>query len=307
MQSTSNDAEVEAIWPQLVPLLENAMSRLNEKDRTLVALRFFENRSMAETAAVLGINEWAARKRVERALDKLRSYFSKRGVKSTPETIAGALSANSVQAAPAGLAKTISAVALAKGTAASTSTLTLVKGALKLMAWTKTKTAIVGVAIAILGIGATTVAVTALLPAQGTLAPLPKNISIQTPPPDVSSQAAAFSGAWLGAWGHELPGALIVEKISSDGVAHVIYSWGDSPAIGIKAGWVRELGYISNNSLLLATNYGPRISYTLNPDGTLAGLYEIPNTPPSVVMLHRVPSTNPAAIRKAAAERVNFQ
>ena len=69
MHSTLNEAET--IWPQLAPLLESAMSRLNEKDRTLVALRFFENRSMAETAALLGINESAARKRASRAVDKL--------------------------------------------------------------------------------------------------------------------------------------------------------------------------------------------------------------------------------------------
>lgn len=165
MQSTSNDAETESIWPQIVPLLEGAMSRLNEKDRMMVALRFFENRSMAETAALLGINEWAARKRAERALEKLRSYFSKRGVHSTAATIAGAISANSIQAAPVGLAKTISTAAAAKGVAASTSTLTLGKGALKIMAWSKAKTTIVGLAAALMGIGATTVVVDGLLPA----------------------------------------------------------------------------------------------------------------------------------------------
>jgi RNA polymerase sigma factor (sigma-70 family) len=164
MQSALNDAETETIWPQILPLLENAMSRLNENDRTLVALRFFENRNLAETAAVLGINEWAARKRLERVLEKLRAWFSKRGVNSTTERIAGAISANSVHATPIGLAKTISSVALAKGAVASISTLTLTKGALKVMAWSKTKTTIVGVAIALLGIGGTTVVVDALLP-----------------------------------------------------------------------------------------------------------------------------------------------
>src|SRR5258706_11656787 len=55
----------------------------------------------SETAAALGIQEWAARKRVERALEKLQQFFAKRGVSSTAATIAGAISANSVQAAPA--------------------------------------------------------------------------------------------------------------------------------------------------------------------------------------------------------------
>jgi RNA polymerase sigma factor (sigma-70 family) len=154
MQSALKEAET--IWPQLAPLLESAMSRLNEKDRTLVALRFYENRSMAETAALLGVNESAARKRAERAIEKLRHYFSRRGVTSTAETIAGAISAHSIQTAPALLGKTATDVALAKGAAASTSTLTLVKGALKIMAWTKAKTAIVAGAAVILAAGTVT-------------------------------------------------------------------------------------------------------------------------------------------------------
>jgi hypothetical protein len=76
-------------------------------------------------------------------LEKLRKFFSKRGVVSTTAIIAGAMSANSVQAAPALLAKSVTAVAIAKGAAASGSTLILIQGALKLMAWTKAKTAIV--------------------------------------------------------------------------------------------------------------------------------------------------------------------
>jgi uncharacterized protein (TIGR03435 family) len=159
MQSTLNDSNPDGVWKQLAPLLEEAMARLNEKERTLLALRFFENKSGAETAAILGIQEWAARKRVGRAMKKLQHYFSRCGVNSTAAAIAGAISANSVQAAPIGLAKIISAVAIAKGAAASTSTLTLIKGALKIMAWTKMKTAIVAGAVVLLAAGTTTVTV----------------------------------------------------------------------------------------------------------------------------------------------------
>src|SRR6185437_14494819 len=91
-----------------------------------------------------------ARKRADRTLEKLRNYFSKRGVNSTTALIAGALSANSIQVAPAALAKSVTTVAAAKGAAASVSTLTLAKGALKIMAWTKTKTTIVSAAAVVL-------------------------------------------------------------------------------------------------------------------------------------------------------------
>ncbi len=65
--------------------------------------------------------------RVQRALEKLRKFFAKRGVSSTTAIIAGMISTNSVQTAPVTLVKTITAVALAKGATASISTLTLVK------------------------------------------------------------------------------------------------------------------------------------------------------------------------------------
>ena len=159
VQSTLNDSDTDSVWRQLAPLLEEAMTRLNEKERALLALRFFENKSSTEAAGLLGIQEWAARKRVARALEKLQKYFLKHGITSTTEVIAGAISTHSVQAAPVALAKSVISVALAKGAAASSSTLTLIQGALKIMAWTKAKTAVVGGAILILAAGTTTVVI----------------------------------------------------------------------------------------------------------------------------------------------------
>ncbi|MGO8767044.1 MAG: RNA polymerase sigma factor, partial [Limisphaerales bacterium] len=118
-------------WEQISPLLDDAMGRLGEKDRNAIVLRFFENKTPQEAAAALKLNEVTARKRVSRALEKLRTFFAKRGVVLTTAIIAGAISANSVQAAPLAMAKTVTAVAVAKGATASISTLTLIKGALK--------------------------------------------------------------------------------------------------------------------------------------------------------------------------------
>jgi RNA polymerase sigma factor (sigma-70 family) len=161
MQSILNEAETahEETWKQIAPLLDGAMEHLGQKDHDALVLRFFENKTFAEVGATLGASEDAAKMRVNRALEKLRKFFTKRGVSSTTAIIAGTISANSVQAAPVALAKAVTAVAIAKGAAASGSTLTLIKGALKIMAWTKAKTAIVaGVAI-ILAAGTTTLVV----------------------------------------------------------------------------------------------------------------------------------------------------
>ncbi len=166
MQSSLNEPDADGVWRQLSPLLEEAMTQLGEKDRALLALRFFENKSGAETATALGIEEWAVHKRTSRAVEKLRSFFSRRGVSVSAGVLIAAVSANSLQAAPAGLAVTVTAAA-AKGAAVSGSTLTLVKGALKLMAWAKAKTAIIATAGVILATGATAIVVKEIAPAGG--------------------------------------------------------------------------------------------------------------------------------------------
>ena len=150
MQTTAAD---EFNWEQIAPHLDEAMARLGGKDRDAVLLRYFENKTFAEVGIVLGTNEDATRKRITRAVEKLRNYFSKRGVTLTAAILAGAVSTNSIQAAPVALAKVVTAVAIAKGAAAGGSTLTIIKGALKIMAWTKAQIAIaVGTAV-ILAVG----------------------------------------------------------------------------------------------------------------------------------------------------------
>jgi hypothetical protein len=151
----SEQSEPDVSWHRLGPLLEEAMARLGPKERDAVVLRFFENRTVREVASALGLREDAAQKRVNRATDKLRDYFVRRGVQVSTAALLASIGTHAVQAAPAALTKSITAVAVVKGAAASGSTLTLVKGALKIMAWTKAKTAIVtGVAV-ILAAGTT--------------------------------------------------------------------------------------------------------------------------------------------------------
>jgi RNA polymerase sigma factor (sigma-70 family) len=156
MQSILNESPNDT-WPEIAPLLDEAMGRLGQTDRDAVVLRYFENKSAAEIGAALRMNEETARRRVNRALEKLRKFFAKRGVNSAAATIAETISINSVHAAPVTLAKTVTVAAIAKGATASASTLTLIKGALKIMAWTKAKTAIVAGVVVLLVAGTATV------------------------------------------------------------------------------------------------------------------------------------------------------
>ncbi len=126
MQSTLTASENDA-WLQIAPLLDTALAELGETDHNAIVLRFFEGKSMSEVGAALGASEDAAKKRVNRAVEKLRGFFTKRGVTLPATVLTAEISTYSVQAAPIELVKTVTAVALAKGATASISTLTLVK------------------------------------------------------------------------------------------------------------------------------------------------------------------------------------
>ena len=98
-------------WEQLRPLLDEMLDEMDPADRDALLLRFFEKRSHKEIGEVLGSGEEAARKRVTRALDKLRESLARRGVTASASAFSVAVLANGVQAAPAGLAATVSAAA----------------------------------------------------------------------------------------------------------------------------------------------------------------------------------------------------
>jgi RNA polymerase sigma factor (sigma-70 family) len=156
MESPAHEEQMDSAWRDMGPLLEEAMAKLKTTDRDAVVLRYFENKTLREVGTAMGMEERAAQKRVARGLEKLRAFFTKRGLVLSATIIAGAVSANSVKAASPALAASVKAVALAKGSAATASTLTLVKGALKIMAWTKAKTAIVAGTVVIFSLGMTT-------------------------------------------------------------------------------------------------------------------------------------------------------
>jgi RNA polymerase sigma factor (sigma-70 family) len=147
MQSTLHENEAE-VWKQIAPLLDKAIADLSETDRNAVVLRYLEGKDLKEVGAVLGTSEEAAKKRVSRAMDKLRAFFTRHGIALSGTVLSGVILTNSASAVPAGLAAAVTAAAV-KGTVLTTSTLTLVKGTLKIMAWTKLKIA-VGVGVAAL-------------------------------------------------------------------------------------------------------------------------------------------------------------
>lgn len=94
-------------WNQIRPLLDQALDRLDKTDRDALLLRFFEQQSLAQVGAKLGSNEDAARKRVNRALEKLRAILAGHGVTTTAAALSSAIPTHAIQTVPAGLAATL--------------------------------------------------------------------------------------------------------------------------------------------------------------------------------------------------------
>src|SRR6202453_1758295 len=124
MNATQLESE-SADWQQIRPLLDEDLDRLGKDDRDALLLRFFEQQSFTQIAANLGGSEDAARKRITRALDKLRTVLQKHGVATTAAALSTVISTNAVQAAPAGLAIALTNASLT--TAATGTTFTLLK------------------------------------------------------------------------------------------------------------------------------------------------------------------------------------
>ncbi len=106
MNLTQPEADT-ADWRQIRPLLDEALDQLNKTDREALLLRFFNQQSLAEIGANLGATEDAARKRITRALEKLRRLLQRHGVTTTAALLSTTISANAIEQAPSGLAAVI--------------------------------------------------------------------------------------------------------------------------------------------------------------------------------------------------------
>ena len=113
MQEFSSSRETPVDWEQLRPVLDDVMEELDERDRQAVLLRFFAAQPFASVATALRLSEDAARKRVDRALEKLGRLLAKRGIASTSGALAVLLADQVAVAAPTSVAEAITTVAIA--------------------------------------------------------------------------------------------------------------------------------------------------------------------------------------------------
>ena len=113
------------LWQEVRPWLDDAMHALKEEDRTAVVLRYFEDRSLQEVGAQLGVSENAARMRVDRALERLQLLLARRGIKSAESGLIAALAVGAAITAPAALCESVSSASLSAAGARGTSIATM--------------------------------------------------------------------------------------------------------------------------------------------------------------------------------------
>jgi RNA polymerase sigma factor (sigma-70 family) len=150
---------------QLLATLDQLVGKLRERDRRPVVMRFYQRSSFAEIGRALGVSEEAARKRVTRGVDRLRSMFAARGVSAAPGdaaqlftlTILAHAAPPAVATHAIGAAMTGTTSILAKGAMAMMRIQQLQRAAMVLLAVT-TVAAAGGVATHVLGNGGPVIA-----------------------------------------------------------------------------------------------------------------------------------------------------
>jgi RNA polymerase sigma factor (sigma-70 family) len=143
MMNDSPDSE--AVWQRLAPILDEAMRDLKTTDRDAVILRFFERQPFRLVGQALGTSEEGARKRVDRALEKMRDSFAAQGWIVSSMVLAGALDLHAANVAPAGLSSIVAKAALTGAGTTGGMAGTLIK----LMSITKTQIAVAGLVTAL--------------------------------------------------------------------------------------------------------------------------------------------------------------
>lgn len=112
-------AEDTPLWSEVAPQLDEALDQLTDEDREAVLLRFFAQKRMREVGQALGVSEDAAKMRVSRAIDRLRTRLAVRGVTCTGAVLASFLAERSVEAVPSHLLPRLVALKFAASTAST--------------------------------------------------------------------------------------------------------------------------------------------------------------------------------------------
>jgi RNA polymerase sigma factor (sigma-70 family) len=130
-------------WQRLAPLLDEALDQLGDLERNALILRFFQEKPLESVGAELGLSEEAARKRVGRAVEKLRTFFARRGVSISAAALVTALAHHTAEAAPVALGTSVASAAMAHASGVGATLPTLAREVMSAWKrWTRVKLAV---------------------------------------------------------------------------------------------------------------------------------------------------------------------
>jgi RNA polymerase sigma factor (sigma-70 family) len=102
-QKTASVADTIA-WPSILAKLDDAISRLSERDRTVVIGHFLEGRSYQDIATQANSSEAAVQKRASRAVAKLASWLTRRKLMVTSALLLQRMTSEALASPPIDLA-----------------------------------------------------------------------------------------------------------------------------------------------------------------------------------------------------------
>jgi len=215
------------------PMLDYSLEALSPADRTAILLRYIHNKTAREIGQDLGISEQTAQRRLSRALEKIRTFLSRRGISRPADAISSSLGQHYLHVAPEALTALIVARCATTAAATATSASALAELTLKTIAWAHAKLLAAACAACLLIAGGVTVAVveSPLLaraepvrpPATTTVSDSPAPATLASTMPSIpSSQPAATEVLLLPndgftPWNNPAYSAAIDPAISRDG------------------------------------------------------------------------------------------
>lgn len=189
--------------------LDDAIASLPTVERDAVILRFLQKKPLREVGAVMGLSEEAARKRVSRAIEKLRSLLVRRGAMISVSALSALLVDSQAESVPDNVVSEVANTAT--GTVSTTAPVvaSLVAGGLRDWFWTEMRRFLPGTiaAAAMLFLGSLWMMVE----------PWRESVSTLT-----ATQDASTSGIPTGRSGFDASGSVVVTSNNSGHVLSIL-------------------------------------------------------------------------------------
>ncbi len=143
MKTVQEQTGAESVAAHIEGILDDFLSRLGERDRGALVLRYFQDQSVNDVALALHISPPAAQKRIVRALFRLKNLLARNGIVTAGDALEQGLSSQVLHAAPPGLALLASSGAIGK---VASGVHLLAHSTVKTLFWAKVQALVLGLA-----------------------------------------------------------------------------------------------------------------------------------------------------------------